>query len=76
LGLGLGFVSVAAAVMVAAMGLYSRALAERAGAVAAPGSRGFAALRRLHAGHIGDYVSWLMTGIAALAALVGIPLAR
>jgi len=76
LGLGLGFASVAAAVMVAAMGLYSRALAERAGVVAALGSRVLAALRRLHSGHIGDYASWLMTGVAALAALVGIPLAR
>lgn len=35
---------------------------------------GLQALRRLHSGHIGDYAAWLVVGIAAMAALVGLPL--
>ena len=31
-------------------------------------------LRRLHSGHLGDYVAWLLVGVAAFAALVGLPL--
>ncbi|MEV4754242.1 complex I subunit 5 family protein [Micromonospora sp. NPDC049559] len=31
-------------------------------------------LRRLHSGHVGDYVAWLFLGAALLAALVGVPL--
>jgi multicomponent Na+:H+ antiporter subunit D len=31
-------------------------------------------LRRLHSGHIGDYVAWLFVGVAAFTALVGVPL--
>ena len=30
------------------------------------------ALRRLHSGHLGDYVAWLATGLMVLAALVGL----
>jgi multicomponent Na+:H+ antiporter subunit D len=28
----------------------------------------------VHSGHIGDYVAWMMTGMVALAAFVGLPL--
>ena len=31
-------------------------------------------LRQVHSGHVGDYVGWLLVGVAALAALVGLPL--
>jgi hypothetical protein len=31
------------------------------------------ALRKIHSGHIGDYVAWLMTGVVTLAAFVGLP---
>lgn len=31
-------------------------------------------LRRLHSGHVGDYVAWLFVGVVWLAALVGLPL--
>ncbi|GGM58973.1 cation:proton antiporter [Micromonospora sonchi] len=31
-------------------------------------------VRRLHSGHIGDYVAWLLFGAAVLAALIGLPL--
>jgi multicomponent Na+:H+ antiporter subunit D len=74
LGLGLGFLSVLLAMAIATMGLYTQPLAKRASTVARIGSRAFGALRGIHSGHVGDYVSWLMTGVAALAALVGIPL--
>ncbi|HEX5493326.1 MAG TPA: complex I subunit 5 family protein [Mycobacteriales bacterium] len=30
------------------------------------------ALRRLHSGHVGDYVAWLATGVALLAGLTGL----
>ncbi|HET6818202.1 MAG TPA: proton-conducting transporter membrane subunit [Mycobacteriales bacterium] len=35
------------------------------------GAGGF---QRLHSGHLGDYVAWLLLGVAGLAALVGVPL--
>jgi hypothetical protein len=31
-------------------------------------------LHRLHSGHIGDYVAWLMMGMAILAGFIGFPL--
>lgn len=75
-GVGIGLLSVALAVAVAGGGLYGGRLADRAGFVAGPGTRAYAGMRRLHSGHIGDYVAWLMTGMAVLAALVGLPLIR
>ncbi len=75
-GLGLGFLSAALAVGVAALGVYARPIARRAGIVARAGSRAFSVLRALHSGHVGDYVAWLMAGVATLAALVGLPLIR
>jgi multicomponent Na+:H+ antiporter subunit D len=33
-----------------------------------------AGLRAVHSGHIGDYVAWLVLGVVALTALVGVPL--
>jgi multicomponent Na+:H+ antiporter subunit D len=30
-------------------------------------------VRRAHSGHIGDYVAWLLVGLALLGALVGVP---
>jgi multicomponent Na+:H+ antiporter subunit D len=29
-------------------------------------------LHRLHSGHLGDYVAWLVLGTAAVAALLGL----
>jgi multicomponent Na+:H+ antiporter subunit D len=31
-------------------------------------------LRRVHSGHVGDYVAWLFVGVAAFTALIGVPL--
>ena len=75
LGIGLGVVSSILALGVAWGGLFGERLVARAGTWGRGMSRAFTALRRLHSGHIGDYVAWLMTGIAALAAMIGLPLA-
>lgn len=81
LGLGLGFASALLAVAFGAAGLYAAPLGRRLGAGAAgagaavgAGRRALEGLHRLHSGHVGDYVAWLMTGMAVLAALVGLPL--
>jgi len=31
-------------------------------------------IRAVHSGHVGDYVAWLLVGVAGIAALVGVPL--
>lgn len=31
-------------------------------------------LHRLHSGHVGDDVAWLMMGVAVLAGFIGLPL--
>jgi multicomponent Na+:H+ antiporter subunit D len=64
-GVVLGLLSTGLAAGIAGAALYGR----RAGALRVP-----AALRRAHSGHVGDYVAWLFTGAALLAALVGLPL--
>jgi hypothetical protein len=30
-------------------------------------------LQRLHSGHVGDYVAWMMMGMTVVAAFVGLP---
>lgn len=76
LGIGLGFLSATLAVGAGAAGLYGGRLAERAGGLTRAGSGVMTYFRRIHSGHIGDYVAWLMTGLAALTAIVGLPLLR
>jgi len=76
LGLGLGFVSVAVALVTAAAGVYSSVLADRLAPLVRVGSAPMRVLRQLHSGHVGDYVAWLMTGVAVVGALVGLPLVR
>jgi multicomponent Na+:H+ antiporter subunit D len=58
----------------ALIALYPNALPRAAKRVAAPFAPPLHVLRRLHSGHIGDYVAWLFLGLAAFAALVGLPL--
>jgi multicomponent Na+:H+ antiporter subunit D len=72
-GVLLGLLSAALAVAVASMALYARRLRllER---TTAGLDRGTDALRALHSGHVGDYVAWMMAGMTALGALVGLPL--
>lgn len=76
LGLGLGFASAVLAAAFAAGGLYHRVLSRRLGVVASAGRRVLGGLHRIHSGHVGDYVAWLMTGLAVVGAMVGLPLLR
>lgn len=73
-GVGLGLLSTALAAAVAGAALWGSGAAERFDAVLRPLRRSFAVLRRLHSGHIGDYVTWLVTGVVGLLALLGLPL--
>lgn len=68
-GVVLGLVSAVLALLVAAVGLWTRRM--RLAAVLDAAMR---PLHRLHTGHIGDYVAWMFTGMAVVAALVGLPL--
>ena len=70
LGVGLGVVSTVLALGFAAVGLWP----DRLRPAARPLEAGMTRVRRLHTGHVGDYVAWLFAGVAALAALIGLPL--
>jgi multicomponent Na+:H+ antiporter subunit D len=73
-GLALGALSGLLAVGLALVALYPNALSRAAHRVVAPLVPPLRVLRRAHSGHIGDYVAWLFLGLAAFAALVGLPL--
>jgi multicomponent Na+:H+ antiporter subunit D len=69
-GLGLGLLSTAGAVAVAAVALHrptTRGLERAAEPV-------LTTLHRLHSGNVGDYVAWLLLGLTAFAALVVVSL--
>jgi multicomponent Na+:H+ antiporter subunit D len=69
-GVGLDLLSVGLAVLVALAAVYRSALpgpVRAAGHALHPVVTG---LRRAHSGHVGDYVSWLLVGVAALGALI------
>ena len=72
-GFGLGFASAVLACCVALGGLYGSRLAEKLPVlreVYGPVNL----LHRLHSGHVGDYVAWMMMGLAVLAGFIGLPL--
>jgi multicomponent Na+:H+ antiporter subunit D len=71
-GIFLGLASAALAALVALVACYLPRLGpvRRFGLV---GRSGLGLLRRLHSGHVGDYVAWMVAGLAALAVLVGPP---
>ncbi|HVC13365.1 MAG TPA: complex I subunit 5 family protein [Acidimicrobiales bacterium] len=72
-GVGTGVLSALGAAGIAGLALFGRPLLERFPAVrrlSAP----VGLLHRLHSGHVGDYVAWLVAGVAVLAGFVGIPL--
>jgi multicomponent Na+:H+ antiporter subunit D len=73
LGLGLGFLSAGCACLVALAGLYGGRLVSRLPSLRTLGSP-IDVLHRVHSGHVGDYVAFMMLGIGALAAFVGLPL--
>lgn len=75
-GIGLGFASVALALAVAAAGIWSGPLTRRigfSGLSSRATSLPLDVLRKVHSGHIGDYVAWLMLGLAVLGAFIGLP---
>ncbi|HET6963173.1 MAG TPA: complex I subunit 5 family protein [Acidimicrobiales bacterium] len=72
LGIGLDVLSAVLAVGVAAAGLYGSRAAEHLHGVGASARRAYSGLHRLHSGHIGDYVTWLLTGVTAMALLLGL----
>jgi multicomponent Na+:H+ antiporter subunit D len=73
LGLGLSFVSAGLACLIAIAALYGRRVADGLPALRRV-FRPVDALQRLHSGHVGDYVAFMMVGMLTLAACVGLPL--
>jgi multicomponent Na+:H+ antiporter subunit D len=74
LGVGLGVLSAALAIAFAALALYAPRLPELLRLAARPVRPVLVSVRRLHSGHVGDYVTWLLVGVVGLAALIGLPL--
>ncbi len=70
LGVGLDVLSALLAVGIAAAACYG----PRLPALLALQRRPMRILRAVHSGRVGDYVAWLMVGVAVLAGLVGLPL--
>ena len=75
MGIGLGIASSVLAVAVAWIGLHAEAIVHRVGRLGRGLAKSLAGVRIVHSGHIGDYIAWLMTGVAAIAAMIGLPLA-
>jgi multicomponent Na+:H+ antiporter subunit D len=80
-GILLGLVSTAVALLGAALALsgegrrgWYRRVPPSLEPVRRPAVAALTGLRALHSGHIGDYVAWLVLGVVALTALVGVPL--
>jgi multicomponent Na+:H+ antiporter subunit D len=74
LGVGLGVVSTLLALGFAALGLWAAKLPSPVRLAGAGLRPVMELLRRVHSGHVGDYVAWLFVGVAILAGLVGLPL--
>ena len=67
-GVVLGLASVLLALLVGSAGVWG------AGRLRLPpGAALMRRLHRLHSGHIGDYVAWLLVGLAAISVSVGVP---
>jgi multicomponent Na+:H+ antiporter subunit D len=74
-GAGLAVATVLAAVCVAVLSLRQPGRDSLLGRAATAGCRpAIAALRAAHSGHVGDYVAWMYTGLAVLAAILGLQL--
>jgi multicomponent Na+:H+ antiporter subunit D len=73
-GTGLDVLSASLALGVAFLGLYAQRLPGALRCAARAARPVLRVLRQVHSGHVGDYVAWLFTGIAGLAALLGLPL--
>jgi multicomponent Na+:H+ antiporter subunit D len=73
-GVGLGLLSSALAAVFALTALYRDRLPDLVGTLLQPVIAALRGLRALHSGHVGDYVAWLVVGVAVLGALVALPL--
>ncbi len=71
LGVLLGFASAALAVGVAGLALFGRGLLGRVPTLHRRTTRSLRVLHAVHSGHVGDYVVWLVVGLAVLLALAG-----
>lgn len=69
-GLAWGSLSTALALAVAAVALYAPRHRSPGRQLGRPVLH---VLRELHSGHVGDYVAWLLAGVAALGLLVWFP---
>ncbi len=75
LGIALGIAGASAATGVAAAGLRTPHIGSAWRRAAAAVSRpAVTALRNVHSGHVGDYVAWMFTALATLAAVLGLQL--
>ena len=73
-GAGVGLLSAGLAVAVACLAVWAPRLPAPLRVLGRPVAPVLAVLRRLHSGHVGDYLAWLLAGVTGLAALVGLPL--
>jgi multicomponent Na+:H+ antiporter subunit D len=73
-GITWGILSAVLAVSLAVAAVYAHRFPASLRRAARPARPVLHGLHRLHSGHIGDYVAWLFAGVAALAALIGLPL--
>ena len=73
IGLALGFASSVLACCIALAGLYGERLTARL-PILRQAYGPVNLLHRLHSGHVGDYVAWMMMGLAVLAGFIGLPL--
>jgi multicomponent Na+:H+ antiporter subunit D len=74
LGLFLGFLSALLASVVAAAALYGSKGVDRLMPSLRLVYRPIEFLQKLHSGHVGDYVAWMMMGMTVVAGFVGLPL--
>lgn len=72
-GVALGLLSALLAVLVALAALYRDRLPVDPAAAARRLVPALAGLRALHSGHVGDYIAWLVVGVAVLGGLVALP---
>lgn len=70
-GIGYGLLSVGLALLVAASAVFGARLPGWITTTARAALPPLRVLRGLHSGHVGDYVTWLVVGVVALAGAVG-----
>ncbi len=73
-GAALGVLSTALALLVACLGIWAPRLPRPLRTTARALAPVLSALRRLHSGQVADYIAFLLTGVVALAALIGLPM--